>query len=96
MFDDPKNLIDMGHSSPCLCAVCVLSCPCISPRRKGGAEGAGRVSAGNLGGGGYFLSGPKCPPSVVLRGLTFKPPELLAGFVAFFLLMFFVGERVIG
>ena len=34
----------------------------------GGGEGAGRVSAGNLGnlggggGGKYFLSGPKCPP----------------------------------
>ena len=31
----------------------------------GGGQGAGRVFAGNLGGGGakYFFSGPKCPPS---------------------------------
>ena len=38
----------------------------VLPARGGGGwRGAGRVSAGNLGGGGakYFFSGPKCPPS---------------------------------
>ena len=39
----------------------------VSQEGVGGGEGAGRVSAGdlgNLGGGGakYFFSGPKCPP----------------------------------
>ena len=38
-----------------------------SPTRGGGG-GAGRVSAGNFGGGPkYFFSGPKCPPSDVTR-----------------------------
>ena len=37
-----------------------------SPGGEGGGEGAGRVSAGNFGGGGAksFSSGPKFPPSI--------------------------------
>ena len=46
-----------------------------SPTREGGGRGAGRVSAGNFGGGAkfFFFSGPKCPPSIGNSWITFDP-----------------------